>query len=93
MLNILIVKEYVMSLIEELDRRKKEVVNIKKAVKLRKDIAEDLKYVMDKGISFDELLELALEKLPIKKLVEDLKKMDNKEFKSTLKSDTVRMDM
>lgn len=82
-----------MSLIEELDRRKKEVVNIKKAVKLRKDIAEDLKYVMDKGISFDELLELALEKLPIKKLVEDLKKMDNKEFKSTLKSDTVRMDM
>ena len=35
------------------------------------------------------MVELALEKLPIKKLVEDLKKMDNKEIASSLNSDNV----
>ena len=63
-----------MSLIEEVAKKRKVSVNVRKVIHLRKDIADDLKYVMDNGISYDEIIELALEKLPIKKLAEDIKK-------------------
>lgn len=63
-----------MSLYEEVAKKRKVAVNVRKVIHLRKDIADDLQYVMDNGISYDEIVELALEKLPIRKLAEDIKK-------------------
>jgi len=82
-----------MSLISELNQKKYKDYDLgKKKLKLNTEIAEALDFVVKNGFTIDEVVELALEKLPIKRLVKEIeeskKERDNSQHAGVNKIET-----
>lgn len=65
-------------LLDELNSRKYATLDLgKRKIKMHKEIVDAVNYLRDNGIDIDELIELALTKLPVKKLVKEIQNINN----------------
>ena len=72
-----------MGLLEELPSERKTIVI--KSIKVEKKVYDELTFLKENGVAIDEVIVLALKKLPVSKLVKEIKDLN---AKSASKSST-----